>query len=138
MSFVRLVKAGAGVLLLGALGGCGSSGTGSGGAAANGLTNGCDAAMATDMTSQSTVSLTWSLPHNECILIKKGTKVTWTGDFQVHPLAGGITPDQDPASPITSATPANGQVSVTFANAGEYPYFCVVHTSQMEGVVYVE
>jgi hypothetical protein len=126
------------VLLLGALGGCGSSGTGSNGAAANGLTNGCDAAMATDMTNQSTVTLTWSLPHHECILIRKGTTVKWSGNFQAHPLVGGITPDQDPASPITAATPANGEVSVTFANAGEFPYFCVVHTSQMEGVVYVE
>jgi len=139
MFIVKLVKVSCGAVLFGALGACSSSGGSSGGGGAGAeLTNGCDAATATDMTTQSTVSLSWTLPHHECILINKGSTVKWVGDLQVHPLGGGITPTRDPTSPISLAAPATGQVSVTFATAGEYPYFCSVHTTQMQGVVYVQ
>ena len=132
------VMVGASLVLIGVLAACGSSSSSGAGGNAAGLVNGCDAAQATDMTAQTTVDLTWTLPHHECILVRKGTTVRWDGDFQVHPLAGGEAPDQDPASPISAATPAGNVESVTFAQAGEFPYFCQVHVSQMQGVVYVQ
>ena len=138
MTLGHLTMVGASLALVGVLAGCGSSGSSGTGTTAAGLVNGCDAAQATDMTTQTTVDLTWSLPHHECILVKKGTTVRWTGDFQVHPLVGGEVPNSDSASPISMATPAGGSESVTFSQAGEFPYFCTVHTSQMEGVIYVE
>ena len=114
----------------------GSSDGGSGGAPA--ALNGCTRADAEDMTGMANVMLTWSNPHSECIVVDAGTVVTWTGDFAFHPLAGGETPTVDDASPITMSDQTGDSASVTFDAGGEYPYFCTVHTSAMQGVVYVE
>ena len=132
------VMVGASLALIGLLAGCGSSSGSGTGSNAAGLINGCDAAEATDMTAQTTVDLTWTLPHHECILVRKGTTARWDGDFQVHPLVGGEAPDKDSASPISAATPAGNLEGVTFSQAGEFPYFCQAHVAQMQGVVYVE
>jgi plastocyanin len=121
---------------MGAMGGGGAGAQGGGGGDAS--VNGCTLADATDMTAHNAVELTWSLPHHECTLIAAGTTVTWTGNFAVHPLVGGVTPTTDPASPISTAAPANGQESVVFSQAGDYPYFCTVHLASMEGVIYVQ
>ena len=72
------------------------------------------------------------------ILVASGTQVHWNGNFSTHPLAGGVVPTKDPSSPISLASAVGGQVSVTFSNAGEYPYFCQVHFASMDGVIYVQ
>ena len=121
------------------MGGGGSAGTGGQGAGGAGASvNGCTLAQATDKTSQSVVDLTWTLPHHQCILVASGTQVHWNGSFSTHPLAGGVVPTMDPSSPISLASAVGGQVSVTFSNAGEYPYFCEVHFASMDGVIYVQ
>lgn len=100
--------------------------------------NGCTRATATDMTGMATVGLAWSLPHAACTIVSAGTTVTWTGDFSLHPLTGGVTPTVDPSSAISMATPSGNELAVTFASAGTFPYFCTVHNAGMQGVIYVE
>lgn len=106
--------------------------------------HGCTRDAATDMTGMAAVTLsgpaTWSFGHHACIRVSTGTAVTWEGDFSVHPLIGGITPTMDAASPVTLAGPGSGAtpVVVTFGTAGDFPYFCGVHTASMTGVIYVE
>lgn len=105
--------------------------------------HGCTPDAAMDMTGMAAVNITdidaWQVPHNACIRISVGTEVTWEGNFSVHPLVGGVTPNEDAASPITEAE-ANvglGSATVTFDDVGSYPYFCEVHINSMFGVVYV-
>lgn len=102
------------------------------------LVNGCDVATAEDFTSMSAVNLPWNFPHQRCVRVSAGTAVTWTGDFGLHPLEGGVSPTTDAVSPITMASPSGMSTTVTFAATGEFPYFCGVHTDAMRGVVYVE
>jgi plastocyanin len=105
--------------------------------------NGCLKSMATDLTGQATVSITdisaWSMPHTACIIVSAGTVVSWTGNFTFHPLKGGNTPTPDLTSPITLAGPGVGAttIAVTLSNPGTFPYFCGIHLSSMDGVVYV-
>src|SRR4051794_24077061 len=82
------------VLLLAGLvaAGCGSSdspatpGTPSGTAV-----NGCDPNTAVDHTADANVDIAFptSKYAPSCVRIKKGSSVTWTGDFEVHPLTPG-------------------------------------------------
>jgi plastocyanin len=126
---------------MGAMGGGGVGGQGGGQGGAGGgaaSVNGCTLADATDMTAHNVVDLTWSNPHHECTLIHAGATVTWTGDFAVHPLVGGITPTEDASSPITTTGPVGNAKSVVFSQAGDYPYFCTVHLTAMQGVIYVQ
>jgi plastocyanin len=108
--------------------------------------NGCDGTSAayTDLRGRASVTITdisaWEDPHNACIGVSAGTEVIWQGDFDTHPLVGGVSPTTDSGSPITEAD-ASGtdDVSVTL-NATEltvYPYFCEVHTTSMGGVIAV-
>jgi plastocyanin len=123
----------------GGMGGAGGqAGAAQGGAGGAATVNGCERATATDRTADAIIDLTWSLPHHECLLVAAGTEVRWTGNFTAHPLAGGVVPVADDTSPITLATPSAGVESVTFSQAGDYPYFCEVHTTSMEGVIYVQ
>lgn len=97
--------------------------------------HGCTLEGAEDLTGESQVSFQWSLPHNRCILIKPGTTVTWSGNFNSHPLAGGVSDTKDESSPISS--PGDDIGSVTFNNEGDFPYFCRIHIGSMTGVIYV-
>ena len=107
-------------------------------------TNGCDATSAayTDLRGQSSVTITtdspWMVPHNACIGVSSGTTVTWQGDFDTHPLVGGVSPTTDSSSPITQAN-ASGtdDVAITF-NATVLTvegYFCTAHPTTMGGVL---
>lgn len=116
-----------------------TSGMGGNGGDAGPTLNGCTRSGATDETGSATAAVpAWSIPHQGCIVVDAGTAVTWTGDFTFHPLSGGETNMADASSPISGNTPANGEVTVTFATAGEYPYYCTNHGSSMQGVIYVE
>ena len=113
-----------------------------GGVTTNGCAGTTDAYM--DLRGQASVTITadspWVVPHNACIGVSPGTTVTWQGDFDTHPLVGGVSPTTDSGSPITQEM-ASGtdDVSITF-NATAitvYPYFCEVHTANMGGVIAV-
>jgi plastocyanin len=86
-----------------------------------------------------TSGITWD---PSCIMIKTGTKVTWTANFVVHPLVGGTVENgmkkPDPSSPIPT-TNMGSAVSVTFDKAGTYPYYCDMHgLAGMTGKVIVQ
>jgi len=109
-------------------------------------TNGCDGTSAayTDLRGQASVTITadspWMDPHNACIGVSSGTEIIWQGDFDEHPLVGGVSPTPDSGSPITQAM-ASGtdDVSVTLSATAitVYPYFCDVHKTTMGGVIAV-
>jgi len=120
----------------GAAGGAGGDG-GAGGAGGAGV-NGCTLAGAEDQTGGDVTLDPWTLPHAQCVIVSVGSSVTWTGNFTFHPLAGGVTPVSDPASPITGSDQSGGSATVAFEEVGEYPYFCVVHGASMQGVIYVQ
>ena len=108
--------------------------------------NGCDGTSAayTDLRGQASVTITdisaWEDPHKACIGVSPGTAVTWVGNFDTHPLVGGVSPTTDSGSPITQANASgSADVAVTF-NATAitvYPYFCTQHPATMGGVIAV-
>lgn len=108
--------------------------------------HGCTYDAAMDQTGNATVVITdllaWDLGHNDfCIKVDAGTIVTWNGNFTAHPLDGGVSPNADPTSPIEIAGSAASGVStvdVTLTDAGDYPYYCGIHTGIMRGVIYVD
>jgi plastocyanin len=129
----------------GGSGGSPQGGGGAGGAGGGGdpVVNGCTLAVATDETQNQMPQITWTnpvAPPGKCVLVSAGTEVEWLGNFAIHPLEGGVSPTIDPASPITMASPNGGMNStkVTFVTPGAYPFFCMVHTATMQGVVYVQ
>ncbi len=128
---------GSGGALVGGAGGALVGGAGGAGGGPS-LVNGCDVSIAEDFTSMSAVNLPWDFPHQRCVRVTAGTTVTWAGDFSFHPLEGGVSPTPDAGSPITTASPSGMSTTVTFTNAGDFPYFCGVHTGSMRGVIYVE
>lgn len=119
---------------------------GSGGGGMSIKVNGCDSATAQDETANATVKImvgaggfTFS---PACIRVKKGTAVTFEGDFAAHPIVGGTTtagapPEPDPTSPIKQ-TMAGSSVTFTMDSAGTYPYYCEYHLPTMAGAVFVE
>jgi hypothetical protein len=112
-------------------------------------TNGCEGASAayTDLRGRASVTITdisaWGDPHNACIGVSAGTEVIWQGNFDTHPLVGGVSPTTDSSSPITEADASGtGDMAVTAVtlNATELtvePYFCTTHTTSMGGVIAV-
>jgi plastocyanin len=135
----------------GGMGGAGGEGGGggmggAGGAGGSGamLVNGCDEAMATDMTGMQTATIaTMGLAYNpKCLKVSKGTAVTWNSDFMSHPLVGGtimgVTKTPDPASPIKKTT-SGTMATFMFPKAGVYGFYCDVHgLAGMNGAVFVE
>lgn len=108
------------------------------------VVNGCTEAEAVDMTGMASVTVTdiaaWVVVHSACVRVSANTEVTWQGDFTIHPLAGGATPNRDDASPISmlNANSGTADASVTLDTPGAYPYFCEIHLTTMQGVIYVE
>lgn len=99
------------------------------------LVNGCSLGTAMDMKSMNSVTLTWDFPHAKCVIVSPGTTVTWNGTFADHPLDGGVSPTEDPTSPIQASSGTTFQV--VLSDVADYPYFCGIHTGSMRGVVYV-
>jgi plastocyanin len=106
--------------------------------------NGCTYDEATDMTGAAEVDISaiaaWQAPHQVCAIVSASTTVSWDGNFLSHPMAGGVSPTTDATSPITLAGPGSGTdtLSVALAEAGDFPYFCGIHTGTMTGVIYVD
>ena len=75
----------------------------------------------------------------KCMSISAGQTVTFKGDFNTHPLVGGMymgsvgtTP-----TPIMRRDTGSTDYTVTFATAGLYPYFCDYHAPTMVGAIWV-
>jgi len=138
-------------LSLGLLAGCGSDNPDSWNDLDQALggvtTNGCDGTSSayTDLRGQASVTITdidaWGDPHNACIGVSSGTEVIWQGDFDTHPLVGGVSPTTDSSSPITEAD-ASGtdDVAITLTATDKIEvegYFCTAHPATMGGVIAV-
>ncbi len=113
----------------GASGGSAGASGGAGGAAVVTLCS-CTEAAATDLTAQSSVTITFTCCSYDqpCVKVKAGTKVTWSGSFSFHPLAPfaslGTLPNPTPA------TTSGSSVEATFSNPGAYGYLCTSHGSE--------
>src|SRR5687768_524481 len=105
--------------------------------------NGCTAAMAVDLTAPGatrTVVMTDDIFTPKCTKIQVGQSITWSGNFNDHPLAPGILSaaglEMQPGSPIPSVT--NGvSRTVMFPAAGDWAFYCSNHSPGMAGVIYV-
>jgi len=125
-------------LALAFLSACSNKSNGNGGSSGD-TVNGCTLARADDRSGQATVNITWVNPTDDCLLVDAGTTVNWnvSPSFTTHPLAGGETPTDDAGSLISSSDQSGLTASVTFAGIGDFPYFCITHTTSMQGVFYV-
>jgi plastocyanin len=131
----------------GAATGSGSSSSGTGGSTTSTAVNGCTAAAATDMTGMTAVTINFGGAtlgdkySPDCIKVTAGTKVTFAGDFTVHPLVAGDAPPATPdtTGPIT-ATSTGMSATFTMTPAGTYGYYCSVHVASagMEGAIIVQ
>jgi plastocyanin len=119
-------------------GGTGGSGSGNGGAkgtstGSGGMVNGCDPGTTMLTTGDATITFpTTAAPMQyspNCVKIKAGSKVTWNGDFTMHPLTG--------TSPIMD-TMIGMSASFTFPSAGTFAFNCQFHPTIMLGAVIVE
>jgi len=109
--------------------------------------NGCEGSSSAyrDLRNQPNVTITdidaWEDPHKACIGVSSGTTVTWKGNFDTHPLVGGVSPQTDSASPITQEmATGTDDVSITFTATDQIEvegYFCDVHKATMGGVIAV-
>ncbi len=77
-----------------------------------------------------------------CVRISIDTTITFNADFEDHPLFGGRVSGGvamfDPASPVGAHTSGTAPVIVSFAEPGEFPYFCDRHfDSGMQGSILV-
>jgi len=121
---------------------CGSSGGGSGGAGGSGGSGGtggtggtgmCTAAFAgcssyMDLTADAadrTIAFTFSKYTPNCIRVKTGQTVTFSGNFAQHPLAQSCGPD----GVLFNSTGMSK--SFTFQAAGDYGYYCTFHGNQL-------
>lgn len=120
----------------------GAPGTGGGGGSGPDLLNGCDQATADDETASAEVDIDWKLSTQACIRVATGTTVNWNvtapSTFASHPLVGGTANGGEEAGAISDSDQTGATASVTFDAAGEYPFFCTIHLSSMQGVIYVE
>ena len=125
--------------------GGGGGGGGSGGGAPVDSCNavhGCTRATAKDETGLTGVYISFSETTYtpRCIVIDSGTTVTFksvTGTFVQVPLAGGVFPEVDPASPLeTPADQTSTETSFTLAGACSFPYFST--SNGQTGVIFVK
>ena len=66
----------------------------------------------------------------ECIIVTPGTRVTFSGSFQSHPLVGGEivgdAAEPDPASPF-GRTDSGSMRTFELDTEGTYGYYCEAH-----------
>jgi plastocyanin len=101
---------------------------------------GCTLATAADHTANANTNVSFgSYFYNpNCIKIKAGSTVTWTGvagpsgSFSFHPLRSYQTLGTQP-NPIGLTSSGTSKV-ITFPSAGNYGYRCNVHGTEVEGV----
>jgi plastocyanin len=64
--------------------------------------------------------------------------VTWFGDFEAHPIRGGIVGNTTQSGPLSGTLSSSSPlIEIIFTTAGVYPYFCPLHP-QMVGTIYVD
>jgi plastocyanin len=99
------------------------------------LLNFCDATTATDLTGMGAITVDFGGSSGDytpaCFKISLGTAVTFMGNFNPHPLDGGVcdggndTPD--PASPFMPETSSGSTKTFMMNTVGAFPYYCPLH-----------
>jgi len=100
------------------------------------IVNGCDATHATDLRGETDVTVQFGVGFDifdyapECIIVTPGTRVTFSGSFQTHPLVGGQvvgdTAEPDSASPF-GRTDSGSMRTFELDAPGTYGYYCDAH-----------
>ncbi|HRG16596.1 MAG TPA: hypothetical protein PLB00_11400 [Pseudomonadota bacterium] len=108
--------------------------------------NGCSRASATNLSGQSTLTITFANGNftysPKCVKVDLGTQVTFSGTFVNHPLLGGTVTGgvATPASsgPFVPETNSGNSKAFTMTSDGDFPYYCTFHGAglSMNGVVY--
>ena len=98
--------------------------------------NGCDATHATDLRGETDVTVQFGVGVDifdyapECIIVTPGTRVTFSGSFQTHPLVGGqivgAAAEPDPTSPF-GRTDSGSMRTFELDAPGTYGYYCDAH-----------
>jgi len=113
----------------------GSGGTASTGSGDNGTLNGCTKANAILIPANIGPIIMWDPSlGTACYKGTTASSALFKGDFNAHPLEGGVAPVTDPQNPVTIHT--NG--SVKFAAPGEYGFFCGSHPTTMRGAFLID
>lgn len=135
----------------GVMGTGGMMGTGGTGGGASLDVNGCTFATAEDKTkmTKSIVIPKWTFGHQYCVKVHEGTLIMWQseqgetlgGNVATHPVFGGVSPDKDEKSVISTTKPSSDtnltvQAPIGIKQVVPLSYFCGKHVS-MKGVVYV-
>ena len=84
--------------------------TGAGGGAAVDEVNGCTLSEAEDQRGETEVVISFggalgNVYDPQCVLVDAGTIIRFVGDFDFHPLRGGVSGAEDPGSDIPAVTP---------------------------------
>ncbi|MBN1606218.1 MAG: hypothetical protein JW940_06270 [Polyangiaceae bacterium] len=79
-------------------------------------------------------TIDWTFGAQDCLKIRAGQSVTWSGNFTTHPLEPWLG---DTPNPIESHTGDTGDHVVGFDASGTFGYRCAVHTTTMFGAIWV-
>jgi len=117
--------------------------TGAGGGAAVDEVNGCTLSEAEDQRGETEVVISFggalgNVYDPQCVLVDAGTIIRFVGDFDFHPLRGGVSGAEDPGSDIP-AVDTGTEATAELDAAGDHPYFCTFHAGfGMAGVIYAQ
>jgi plastocyanin len=123
----------------------GSGGSGGSGGAMPVVVNGCNSSTAVDMTASPAINIAFAgIEYTpQCVRIKSGTTIVFSGNFTNHPLVGGTvvgtsgTPDR--GSPISETSSGSELKFFLESVPAAYPYYCTAHVSSgMMGAIFVE
>jgi len=113
-----------------------------------GAVNACHADSATDLRGQMQVTVHFGgalgfTYDPACFMVSPGTQVTFSGEFDQHPLVGGDVSMgmkvPDPSSPIGGPTSSGTSKTVMLQTAGTFPFYCDIHALVgMKGAAFVE
>jgi plastocyanin len=88
------------------------------------------------MTGNPEIDLDWVLPTQACLVVSNGAMINFIGDFSLHPLSGG-SPGAPLDDDITNLDQSGPQATYIPATFGAHPFFCTIHSTSMQGVIYV-
>jgi plastocyanin len=112
-----------------------------------GAVNACHPDSATDMRGQMQVTVRFggALGFSydpACFRVSPGTQVTFSGEFDQHPLVGGEVSGgmkvPDPSSPFGGPTSSGTSKTVMLQATGTFPFYCNIHALiGMKGAAFV-
>jgi len=112
------------------------------------VVNGCHQASYVDRAGTPTIHFGGDLDDSyspACITVSMDQQVSWSGDFEEHPLSPGVAPSvRGTSNPGTTPNPIPTQksgtttITATFGATGYFPYYCIDHEDDgMYGTVQV-